>query len=134
MIFWKSGSHLSKKLFYLLQWKAFQKDEKCFLFHLKNSFRFQDIYIFVLAFHSTRNNLIRKVNFKIYHVTAWLTNNYNTPLPNISQSKDNQTMKFGQFIEYSMRNNFLQKSCIKWGRKTIPSPLMVFQESFSYMC
>ena len=27
--------------------------------------------------------------------------------PNISRSKDNQTMKFGQLIEYNMRNIFL---------------------------
>ena len=30
-------------------------------------------------------------------------------LPNISRSKDNQTMKFGQSIEYTMRNIFLKK-------------------------
>ena len=30
-------------------------------------------------------------------------------LPDISQSKGNQTMKFGQLIEYSKRNIFLQK-------------------------
>ena len=29
-------------------------------------------------------------------------------LPNISQSKDNQTMKLGQLIEYNKRNNFLK--------------------------
>ena len=34
-------------------------------------------------------------------------------LPNISQSKGNQTMKFGQVIEYNMRNIFLQKICRK---------------------
>ena len=28
-------------------------------------------------------------------------------LPNISQSKSNQRMKFGQLIEYNMRNIFL---------------------------
>ena len=38
----KSESHL-KKLFYLLQWKPFKNDEKWFLFHLKSSFRSQDI-------------------------------------------------------------------------------------------
>ena len=32
-------------------------------------------------------------------------------LPNISRSKGNQTMKFGQFIECNMRNIFLEKSC-----------------------
>ena len=30
-------------------------------------------------------------------------------LPNISQSKGNQTMKFDQLIEYKKRNNFLLK-------------------------
>ena len=30
-------------------------------------------------------------------------------LPNISQSKGNQAMKFGQLIEYNKRNIFLQK-------------------------
>ena len=41
-----------------------------------------------------------KVNFKFY-VTAWLTNNVNKHaqyLPNISRSKGNQTMKFGQLM------------------------------------
>ena len=39
----KSDSHLPKKLIYLLQWKPLKNDEKCFLFHLKNSPRSQDI-------------------------------------------------------------------------------------------
>ena len=30
-------------------------------------------------------------------------------LPNISQSKDNQTMKFGQLIEYNKINTYLKK-------------------------
>ena len=49
MLIWKwlkSDSRLSKKnLFYLLQWLPFKNDEKCFLFHVKTSFRSQDIYI-----------------------------------------------------------------------------------------
>ena len=32
-------------------------------------------------------------------------------LPNISQSKGNQTMKFGQLIQYNKRNIFFQKLC-----------------------
>ena len=47
--------------------------------------------------HVEKNGLIRKVSFEIYHVTAWL---------NISGIKGNQTMKFGQLIEYNKRNNF----------------------------
>ena len=42
----KSYSHLPKKLFYLLQSKPFKNDENCFLFHLKSSFRSEDISIF----------------------------------------------------------------------------------------
>ena len=34
-------------------------------------------------------------------------------LPNISQDKGNQTMKFGQLIEYNNRSIFLQKLCGK---------------------
>ena len=41
---------------------------------------------------------------------------------NISRSKGNQTMKFGQLREYNMRNNFLEKSYTKCGVETIPRP------------
>ena len=41
-------------------------------------------------------------------------------LPNISTSKGIQTMKFGQLIEYNMRNIFLKKSYTKYGGETIP--------------
>ena len=34
-------------------------------------------------------------------------------LPNISQSKENQTMKFGQVIQYNKRNIFLKRLCRK---------------------
>ena len=34
-------------------------------------------------------------------------------LPDISQSKGNQTVKFGQLIDYNKRNIFLQKLCGK---------------------
>ena len=44
-------------------------------------------------------------------------------LPNISQSKGNQTMKFGQQIEYNKRNIFYQKLCRKWGKETSSRPL-----------
>ena len=34
-------------------------------------------------------------------------------LHNVSRPKDNEAMKFGQLIEWSIRNIFLQKSCRK---------------------
>ena len=43
-------------------------------------------------------------------------------LPNISQSKGNQTSKFGQVIEYNNRIIFLQKSCRRWGKEISSRP------------
>ena len=56
------------------------------------------------------------VNFKIYDITDRTTNNYNTHIycP-VFTSKANQTMKFGQLIEYTMRKFFLEKSYTKCG-------------------
>ena len=39
----KSDPYTPNKLFYLLQWKPFRTDDKCFLFHLKRFFCSQDI-------------------------------------------------------------------------------------------
>ena len=41
-------------------------------------------------------------------------------MPNISISKGNETIKFGQLIEYSMRNIFLEKLYTKCEGKTSP--------------
>ena len=43
--------------------------------------------------------------------------------PSISRSKDNETMKYGQSIEYNMRNIVLEQSYTKCGEETIPRPL-----------
>ena len=46
-------------------------------------------------------------------------------LPNISQSKGNQTMRLVQLIEYNERNIFLQNLWKKCGRQTSFRPLFV---------
>ena len=43
-------------------------------------------------------------------------------LPNISRSKGNQTMKYGQLIECDMKSIFLEKSYTKYGGETSPRP------------
>ena len=40
--------------------------------------------------------------------------------PSISRSKGNETMKYGQSIEYNMRNIVLEQSYTKCGEETIP--------------
>ena len=46
-------------------------------------------------------------------------------LPNISRRKGNQTMKFGQLIEYKVGNIFLEKSYAKYGGESFPITLFV---------
>ena len=41
-------------------------------------------------------------------------------LSNVSRSKGNHTMKFGQLIEYKMRNFFFEKSYKKYGEEANP--------------
>ena len=44
-------------------------------------------------------------------------------LLNISRYKNNQTIKFGQLIEYKMRNIPVENSYTKCGGETTPRPL-----------
>ena len=75
-------------------------------------------YLYWLFGHVEKQLLKDKVNFKIYGISNWLAITIHI-LPNISWSKNNQTMKLGQLIEYNQGNIFLQKSCKKWGRETV---------------
>ena len=53
-------------------------------------------------------------------------------LPNISRSKGNQKMKFGQVIEDNKGNIFLQKSCRKLGTETSSKPLFLKKKKTLY--
>ena len=63
------------------------------------------------------------VNFKIYDVTAWLTNDYNTHTAQYLTNERNQTMKFGQLIEYNRMSIFLEKSYTKCGGEISLRPI-----------
>ena len=79
-----------------------------FLYYLKSSFHSQDASVFATTFWSCRENgLIRLAS------QPGLQTNAIDILLNISQSKEKQTMKFGQLIEYNKRNIFLQNLCRK---------------------
>ena len=45
-------------------------------------------------------------------------------LINISRSKDNQTMKFGQLIEYNMKNVFLENHTKIVVEELFPDPFL----------
>ena len=95
--------------------------ESPFINDKKNVFYFilKALYIlkiFVMTFWLCRKSgLIRKIRLtsKVMTSQHGLQTIGIHILPNISQSKGNQTTKFGQVIEYNKRNTFHQKLCAK---------------------
>ena len=78
------------------------------------------ILIFLIMYEK---GLIRKlINFKVYYVTDWTINNYNTHIVQYIKSKGNKTMKFGQQIEYYLKKYFFGISCTKYGGESSPRP------------
>ena len=75
----------------------------------------------------TKNGLIRKLRSVPKFMISLAAQQIITIhiLPNISRSKCNQTMKFGQLIEYDMRNLFLEKSYKKCGREAGPKSFSI---------
>ena len=97
---------------------------------MKNAFYFTLKALFVLKMFKVdsldflvtqKNGLIRKIRLISRFITSQ-PRKQRIPihiLPNISRSKDNQTMKFGQLIEYNIRKTFLEKTYTKCGGETI---------------
>ena len=127
MIELKSTAICTKKCFICFNKSPSKKMMKhAFYFALKVLFLLETCKFLSWYFgHIGKTNLIRKI---------WLISKLMTSqpgqqtiaihiFPNISQSKWNQTMKFGQLIEYNKRKTFFQISCKGWCRKTSPRPL-----------
>ena len=60
---------------------------------------------------------LKKVNLKPDDLTNW-----EHILSNIWRSKDSKGKKYGQFTEYNMKNNFLQKSYKECGEEANSKP------------
>ena len=78
---------------------------------ISNTFRSQRYLNFYLDFLVIeKTGLIRKIRLITNFMTSQPVSETTTIhiLPNTSQSKGNQTMKFGQIIEYSKINIFLK--------------------------
>ena len=97
----KSDSHLAK-MCYLLDWKPFNDDEKKNYFILKALFAHK-IFTFKIFRPCRKNGFIRKIMLTSKFMTSQpgLQTVAIHIFPNISRSKDNQTIKFGQVIEYN---------------------------------
>ena len=80
------------------------------------------IFIFLSRFFGDVGRLPDKkaeVSFKVNDITVWETITIHV-LVNITKSKGNQAMKFGQLIKYSLRFFFLEESDAKCGGEAIP--------------
>ena len=95
-----------------------------FYFILKAHFAFKICKFLSCSLVMQKNNLVRKKKLISKFMTLSLGKK---PIPlhiltNISRIKGNQTMKYGQLIEYNMRNIFLEKSYTKSVGETISRP------------
>ena len=98
---------------------------------MKNAFYFTLKALFVLnifkflssLFSLVKNSLIRKIRLISKSVASQPGQQTISIhiIPNISRSKCNQTMKFGQLVEYNMGNIFVEKSYTKCGGETLPN-------------
>ena len=93
---------------------------------MKKTFYFTFLHLKIFSFLSWHLGYVEKqeVNFKIYDLTVWSTNNCNTNI--VSLSKDNQILNFGQLIDDNNRNIFIRKSCRKWIKVTNSRPRFLF--------
>ena len=74
---------------------------------------------------SSENGLIRKIRLVLKFMMSQPGKQTITMriLLNISRSNGNQTMKFGQLIEYNFRSIFVEKWYTKYAAETISRPL-----------
>ena len=99
---------LPKFSFHLLQWMPHKNYEKYFSFHLKNSFlKYLNFWPDFFDHVGKRLDKKTKFNLKTYDVYTAKQIITKHIMLNVSRSKDNQTIKFGQSFEYNKRNIFL---------------------------
>ena len=105
---------------------------------IKNAFYFILKALFVLKIFKFLSRFFGHVGKTTW--LEWLTSKLMTSqpglqtiamhiLPNISQSKGNQTIKFGQLIEYNKSNIFLQKLYSKWEKELVSDLFLFFKKA-----
>ena len=78
----------------------------------------------IFGHEEKRLDFLNKVNLEIYDLKIWLKIIAIHIVPNISRSKVNQTMKFGQLIEYNMKTFFLISHTQNVVEKLFPYPFL----------
>ena len=100
--------------------KIFSKMMKNAFFHLQSSLSYFALTFLVMQ----KKGLIRKLRFISKFIMLCTVEQPFTIylLQKISRNNDNWTIKFGQLIEYNMRNIFSENSNQKCGGETISRP------------
>ena len=94
--------YIFASLFFKSKRKQLSNQKKCFLFHLKSSF------------HSRENQILEFQIFRFHNVIKCLSMKQEYILLNNLGSNHSLLMRFGQFMSYSKRNNFIQKFYKNW--------------------
>ena len=120
------------------QLKALKKWWKMFFIYFKKLFSFGRYLNFCSDFFvHVGKRLVKKakVNFQNLWQDSLKSKHSNTILPNISRSKSNQTIKFGQLLEDTMRNDFLEESYTKSDGETGVVPdRFLNNQNWGYLC
>ena len=89
---------------------------------MKNIFYFTlKLFLFLRYWNIMQKNCsMKKLKLISKFMTSWIGKQIITTktLPYISRSEDSQTMKFGELIEYNMRNIFFENTSWKCGQQT----------------
>ena len=118
----KSDSHLPKNSFICFNESPLKVMKNAFYFILKALLVLKIFkFLYWLFGHVKKPGLIRKIQLLSKVMTPQPGYKQLHILCNISLSKSNLTVKFGQVIEYN-EIFFFKESCRKWGRETSSIP------------
>ena len=124
----KVGLSPSKKIVICVIESPLKMMKKCFYFVSKTFFVLKIFKFLSRHFGHRKNSLIRKIR----STSKFMTPNPGLQtipvqiLPNISQCKGNETMKFGQLIEHNKRNIFFKNYAEYEVGRLVPGHFLVF--------
>ena len=122
------------KLLFFTKLYPFKSFEKGFLFHLKSSFRFRDIQIFVFSsspLFSTVSHCLRrwsKRNPKVYDVISCLNKNLVTHFAWYLEKEIGWDTEPLSICRELSKEHFYKKTCRKCASKASPRPLFNFSK------
>ena len=119
-------------LIFITKWKPFKKYEKCFLFHLKSSFRSWDIQVFVFSSSPLFLPVSHcfsgwsKKNLKVYDAINCISKNLITHFVWYLKKEIGCDIEILSIVRVSNKEHFYGKSCGKCAPKASDRPFFNF--------